>query len=96
MNIVGLAYRAGKCIIGEEKVIHAIRSKQAKLVLIAEDCGPSTLKKVTDKCKTYEIEFLKVDSRDLLGQAIGKYQKSLIVITDSGFSKKLKSLLSPK
>lgn len=91
-----MAYRAQKCILGEEKIIQSIRKGQARLLLIAEDCGPSTMKKVTDKCKTYEVEFLKVDSREVLGQAIGKHQKSLILITDSGFSKKIKSLLSPK
>lgn len=93
LNILGLAYRAGRCILGEEAIIHAIQTKNAKLVLIASDIGPQTKKKIMDKCKTYEIPTINVDDRETLGHAIGKSQRVAIAILDTGFAHKIQSLL---
>lgn len=44
LNMIGLAYRAGKCSLGEETILKDIRSNRAKLVIIASDIGPQTKK----------------------------------------------------
>ncbi|HLQ73833.1 MAG TPA: YlxQ family RNA-binding protein [Bacillota bacterium] len=93
LNLVGLAFRAKKCSIGEEQIVRDIQHKQAKLVLIAEDIGKSTFKKITDKCKTYEVPYVTVDSRDVLSHAIGQTGRVAVAILDEGFAKKLKTLL---
>lgn len=93
LNLLGLAYRARKCSLGEETIVKDIQQKRAKLVLIANDIGPQTKKKMTDKCKTYDIPFVIVDDRDVLSHAIGKSQRVAIAILDEGFATKLKSLL---
>lgn len=91
LNLLGIAYRAGKCIIGEEAIIKSIQHKKAKVVLIAEDIGESTKKKITDKCKTYNIPCIMVDNREILSQAIGQVGRVAIAIEDKGFSKKMLS-----
>ncbi|WP_099158137.1 L7Ae/L30e/S12e/Gadd45 family ribosomal protein [Virgibacillus ndiopensis] len=94
LNMVGLAYRARKCSLGEETIIKDIQQKRARLVLLASDIGPQTKKKLTDKCKTYEIPFVIVeDDRNVLSNAIGKTQRVAIAILDAGFATKIKSLL---
>lgn len=94
LNLLGLAYRARKCTLGEESIVKDIQKKQAKLVLIANDTGPQTYKKITDKCKTYDIPFIVVDdNRDVLSHAIGKSQRVAIAILDEGFASKFKTLL---
>lgn len=93
LNLVGLAYRARKCSLGEETIVKDIQQKKAKLVLIASDIGPQTYKKITDKCKTYDIPFVMVDNRDILSHAVGKSQRVAIAILDDGFATKMKSLL---
>jgi|SRR5690625_3278582 len=91
LNLLGIAYRAGKCITGEEAIIKSIQHKKANVVLIAEDIGESTKKKITDKCKTYNIPCIIVDNREILSQAIGQIGRVAIAIEDKGFSKKMLS-----
>ncbi|MFZ3576645.1 YlxQ family RNA-binding protein [Virgibacillus sp. DJP39] len=92
LNMVGLAYRARKCSLGEE-VVKDIKKKRAKLVLLANDTGPQTTKKITDKCKTYEIPLRVVDDKETLSNSIGKSERVAIAILDAGFADKIKSLL---
>ncbi|WP_047981232.1 L7Ae/L30e/S12e/Gadd45 family ribosomal protein [Ornithinibacillus contaminans] len=94
LNIIGLAFRAGKCSTGEETIVKDIQKRRAKLVLIANDVGPQTRKKLTDKCNSYEVPYVIVaDDRDTLSNAIGKSQRVAIAILDGGFATKLKQLL---
>ncbi|GAB3067099.1 L7Ae/L30e/S12e/Gadd45 family ribosomal protein [Virgibacillus ainsalahensis] len=93
LNLLGLAVRAGKCSTGEETIVKDIQRKRAKLILLANDIGPQTRKKMIDKCKTYDIPFVIVDDRETLSHAIGKSQRVAIAILDAGFAAKIKSLL---
>jgi len=93
LNMIGLAYRAGKCSLGEESILKDIRSNRAKLVLLASDIGPQTKKKMTDKCNYYEVPFLMADDRETLSNAIGKSHRVAIAILDKGFAERIKSLL---
>jgi ribosomal protein L7Ae-like RNA K-turn-binding protein len=93
LNLLGLAQRAGKCTLGEESILKDIRSKKAKLVLLASDIGPQTKKKLTNKCNYYEVPYLIVDDRETISDAIGKSQRVAIAILDAGFATKIKSLL---
>lgn len=93
LNMIGLAHRAGKCSLGEETIVKDIQRKRAKLVLLANDIGPQTRKKLTDKCKTFEIPYVIVDDRITLSHAIGKSQRVAVAILDEGFANKIKSLL---
>jgi len=93
LNIVGLSYRARKCTIGEELIVKDIQHKRIKLLLLANDIGQQTRKKLTDKCKTYNIPYVVVDDRFSLGNAIGKSQIVAIGILDIGFAHKIQSIL---
>jgi ribosomal protein L7Ae-like RNA K-turn-binding protein len=94
LNLIGLAFRAGKCSTGEETIVKDIQKRRARLILIANDTGPQTMKKLTDKCQSYNIPYIIVaDNRDALSNAIGKSHRVAIAILDDGFANKLKSLL---
>ncbi|GAA0495858.1 YlxQ-related RNA-binding protein [Salinibacillus aidingensis] len=93
LNLVGLAFRAGKCSLGEEAILKDIRSKQMKLLIIAKDAAPNTKKKFTDKCTYYDIPFVIGDDRDQLSQAMGKNGRVAVGIKDDGFAKKIISML---
>ncbi|GAA0298459.1 ribosomal protein L7Ae-like RNA K-turn-binding protein [Gracilibacillus halotolerans] len=93
LNLLGLANRAGKCVFGEEQIIKDIQHGQSKLVILAKDIGPQTKKKLTDKCKYYQIPYVFADDRDTLSHAVGKSSRVAISIQDSGFAKKLNALL---
>jgi ribosomal protein L7Ae-like RNA K-turn-binding protein len=93
MSLLGLANRARKIITGEELSLKEIRSGKAKLIIISRDASMNTTKKITDKCKSYEIPYKFVENRHLLGNAIGKEARVVVAIMDNGFAKKLVTLL---
>jgi ribosomal protein L7Ae-like RNA K-turn-binding protein len=93
MSLLGLANRARKIISGEELTVKQIRSGKAKLVLLSADASANTTKKITDKCKSYEVPYKIVEDRHLLGQAIGKEARVVVAVLDDGFAKKLVTLL---
>ncbi|HEY4430864.1 MAG TPA: ribosomal L7Ae/L30e/S12e/Gadd45 family protein, partial [Paenibacillus sp.] len=55
LSYLGLAMRAGKIVTGDEAVLKAVRSSEAKLVVLAGDASDNTQKKFRDKCGTYDI-----------------------------------------
>lgn len=92
LNLLGLAQRAGKLISGEELVIKAIQSGQARLIFLADDAGPNLSKTIKDKSNYYELEVFTVFSTLELSVAIGRSRK-VIAVTDAGFSKKMRTLM---
>lgn len=90
LNLLGLAYKAGKCSLGEETIVKDIRKKRAKLVLLANDTGPQTRKKLSDKCKSNDVPLIIADDRETLSNAIGKSHRVAIAILDAGFAAKIK------
>ncbi|MDY0396404.1 L7Ae/L30e/S12e/Gadd45 family ribosomal protein [Virgibacillus halophilus] len=93
LNLIGLAYRARQCSAGEDTIIKDIRKRRVKLLILASDAGPQTKKKLTDKCKTYEVPYIIInEDKEALGNAIGKLQRVAIAILDEGFAAKIKSL----
>ncbi|RDW17800.1 YlxQ family RNA-binding protein [Oceanobacillus chungangensis] len=93
LNLIGLAYRARKCSLGEELIVKDIQNQRAKLVLLASDIGPQTKKKLMDKCSYYNVPVVIVDDRETLSNAIGKSQRVAVGILDAGFATKIQSLL---
>ena len=94
LNFLGLALSAGAVITGEQLVVGAIKSKKVHLVILAEDTGANTLKKVTDKCKFYGIEWVQKAGSDELGRALGKDFRKVVGITDPNFAKALKNKIN--
>lgn len=92
LSFLGLAMRAGQLVTGEEQVITSMRKKQVKLVILAQDASPNTAKKVTDKAKTYQVPVLTLASREHLGRAIGKGERVVIGVLDTGFANQIKRL----
>ncbi len=89
MNNLGLAYRARKLTYGTTNVIKSIRDGSAKLVIIASDTSDNTKKKITDKCKYYDVPFKIEFSSVEISNAIGKRNIMTVSILDSGFKEML-------
>ncbi len=86
LNNLGLCARSRNLVSGESLVIDAISSKQAHLVLIANDCEKNTYKKLNDKCKFYNTQIIELPfDRYELGRAIGKEFRVCVAVTDKGF-----------
>ncbi|WNQ13773.1 ribosomal L7Ae/L30e/S12e/Gadd45 family protein [Paenibacillus aurantius] len=86
---LGLAMRAGKLVTGDTGVLDAIRSGEAKLVIMALDASPNAQKKYRDKCAHYEVPLTEFGTRDQLGAGIGKAERVVIAVIDAGFAQML-------
>ncbi|WP_035358337.1 L7Ae/L30e/S12e/Gadd45 family ribosomal protein [Acholeplasma equifetale] len=90
INNLGLAYAAKKIILGTDECIKAMQQGKLYLVLLAKDASQNTVKKISDKTKTYEVPLNMEFSTVELSHAIGKLNVKVIGILDRGFSLLLK------
>jgi ribosomal protein L7Ae-like RNA K-turn-binding protein len=93
MSLLGLAHRAGKVVLGEELVVREIQNGRAKLVILAKDASRNTSKKITDKCRYYQVPLRLAESRELLGHAVGKEARVAAALLEAGFAEKMAALL---
>lgn len=93
LQLVGLAHRARKVVLGEQAIVQGIQQRKVHLVLVASDIGDQTRKKITDKCNFYDTPYIVVDDRVTLSNAIGSSRRVAVAIMDKGFANKLKTLL---
>ncbi|MCR5100994.1 MAG: ribosomal L7Ae/L30e/S12e/Gadd45 family protein [Butyrivibrio sp.] len=88
-SLLGLCNKAGKLVSGEFATEKAVKSREAKLVIISEDASDNTKKKFMDKCKFYKVQVLSFGDKENLGHAIGKDIRTSLAITDEGLAKTL-------
>lgn len=88
---IGLAQRAGMLAIGEEIVLKAIRSKQARLVFVATDASDNTKKKFRDKCKSYNVPLAIGFTRNDLSNSMGRVNRVVVAVMDDGFATMMRS-----
>lgn len=93
-SLLGLAQKAGKISSGELAVEKAVKSGQAKLLIIAEDCSAATKKSYRDMTAYYHVELYELFSKEQLGTYIGKQYRAALAVTDAGFSTAIKKLLN--
>lgn len=86
LSLLGLAMKAGLTASGETGVLEAIKTGKACMVLIADDASDNSRKLYSDKCSFYEIPCFFWGTKEQLGHAIGKEERSAVAICDAGFS----------
>ncbi|MBQ6559375.1 MAG: ribosomal L7Ae/L30e/S12e/Gadd45 family protein [Erysipelotrichaceae bacterium] len=84
LNLLGLAYRAHKTVLGEQ-VLKRIRS--VKLLILASDISEKSRERYLKKCHYYQIDSMDDFSSVELSQALGKENVKVIGIIDEGFRK---------
>lgn len=91
LSMLGLSRRAGAVIIGTDLVTKALPSGKVKLVMYSCDASANTEKKITDKCRFYKAECIKLSyDGSEIAHAIGKQSTvSVVGITDENFSREI-------
>lgn len=87
LSMIGLAKKAGQVEIGEEPVGSAARARHARVILLARDAAPSTVRRAMSfgqagACLCLEVPF----DKDQLGWALGRTSCAMVAITDIGFA----------
>lgn len=93
LNLLGLMMRAGKLVTGEDLIIKNIQERKLKLLIISEDCGKNTKKKLADKANHYAIKTITILTINEISDAIGKENRVALGLIDKGFSDKFIELL---
>lgn len=87
LSMLGLAAKAGKVASGEFSVEKAVKSKQAYLVLVADDASDNTKKLFTNMCAFYKVPLIVYADKERLGRAIGKEMRASATVLDEGLAK---------
>ena len=90
---LGLATKARKLVTGYNTCLDMIPRGKLKLIIIAEDVGENTKKKIGQKCESYGIPMRIGIGADEMSRACGKRDKGVFGITDKGFAESIIGLL---
>ena len=92
LGMIGLCKRAGKLVTGEEAVLESIRKNTSSLVIIANDSSVATLKKITDKCKTFNKDCIIFSDKFTLGKYTKNEYTVTVSVKDNNFAKRINEL----
>ena len=88
-SFLGLAKKAGKLLSGDETCERAIKSEKVYLAIVSEDASDNTKKKFVDICGYRDVEIRIFGEKELIGRYTGKEIRSVVVILEQGFAKRL-------
>jgi ribosomal protein L7Ae-like RNA K-turn-binding protein len=92
-RMLGLATRAGKISFGTESTIDLIKTKKAKLVIVATDSAERTKKNIFRICEENNVTVREYGTIYELSNCIGKVNKAIIGIKDINFSNEILKLI---
>ncbi len=87
LTFLSLMQKAGKLQSGEFQTETAVKTGKAFCVIVAEDASDNTKKLFNDKCTFYKVPIVVFGTKEGLGHAIGKEERSSVAIIDEGFAK---------
>lgn len=87
LGMIGLAKRAGKVSTGEFICSKAVKSGEAKLVIIAENASENTKKSVINSCRFYKVKYIEAGSMSDLGKYTGSQERAVVSVNDNNFAK---------
>lgn len=93
LSYLGLAMRGRNLVSGEFQTEDAVKSGKAILVIVAEDASDNTKKLFRDKCSYYEVPVYSYGTKQSLGRAIGKDQRSSLAVTDAGLAQAIEKAM---
>ena len=93
LSFLGIAQKAGKVVSGGFLCEKAVKSREARLVILAEDAQKNTVSTIRNKCTFYHIPLCIYGSKEALGHAIGKGDRSCVAVTDQGLANSITKLL---
>lgn len=93
LNFISLAQKAGKVQAGEYLTLKALKEGTAHLVIIAKDTSDKARARLLRAGEGFGCDAVVFASKADLGHFTGNREKSVICLTDEGFSNSLKKML---
>lgn len=85
-SLLSLTQKAGRLKSGETAVEKSIQGMKSYLVIVATNASENTKKQFRDKSTFYEVPYLEFGTKDGLGRAIGKAERSSLSVEDEGLA----------
>jgi ribosomal protein L7Ae-like RNA K-turn-binding protein len=85
-SLLGLARKAGKIALGHQAVKNAIIKGDLCLLILAEDCSPTTGKRFIKWSEGKGIKRISFFTQEKLGEIWGKGQISVAGLLDENFA----------
>lgn len=93
-DLLGLAQRAGQLQSGDAASEALIKKGKAKLVLLAIDASEKTKEHFIKLANFKKVSVVEAGEKLKLGVALGRSPRSVVVIVDEGFARRLHELFS--
>ncbi len=90
LSMLGIAAKAGRLASGETAVEQAVRKGRAALVILSEDASQNTSKKFYNLCRNTAVSVIVFETKESLGRAIGKGERSSIAVLDAALAEAIK------
>lgn len=92
-QLLGLAWRAGKVVAGAN-CVKSVSNEKLRCILISCDISDNARDKFEGISKRAGIPLYEIGDRETLGRAIGKDERTVIGIVDSGFCEAIEAILT--
>lgn len=86
LSMIGLAKKANAVSLGEQMCTAAVKSKKARLVIIARDASDNTKKSVKNSCEYYNVEYIEYAHKEDLGRFCGSDMTAALSVDDDNFA----------
>jgi ribosomal protein L7Ae-like RNA K-turn-binding protein len=91
-GFLGLCYRAGQVILGQDACVEAIRREAAALILLDESSTDVSKKRFRNACLSHHVPLYGVPW-GLIAQALGKEGRMAAAVRPGTMAQKLKELV---
>lgn len=85
--------KLGKIVSGFDSIKESIEKKRVNLIIVANDTSDKTKKEIQFLCDKHQISFVIFGNIEGNSHAIGKQNRAIIGICDSGFAKRFLELI---
>lgn len=87
--LIGLAYKAGKCVLGRDAIKDALSQNEIKLLLVAKDIAENSLKDLRKLLVEKSCQTISLLSKAQMAKALGKSTLALVGVNDQGFADRI-------
>ena len=89
VNLIGMARKAGSVVSGSTSVLQELGKPSALFLIVATDAAEGTADKILNRAKGNEVPFVKMFNKQILGSAVGRDERSHLVLTNKKFANSL-------
>lgn len=84
---LGFAARARKIAVGMTAVEQSAKKGRTKLIIVGEEVGTNSLKKLKKLCEKYNVRLMVFGKCEELSHATGKQDKGIFALEDENLTK---------